>query len=110
MSTCKLYAPNTHVHAPAELANDAAELVNLLREVGVLEHEVVVAEVRDVLKLGDDAQVLQPDVHADARVLTKPVEVSLLSTGALARDAPSSSVAVSNYMYFTYIRYEAYAL
>ena len=99
MSTCKLYAPNTHVHAPAELANDAAELVDLLREVWVLEHEVVVAQVRDVLKLGDYAQVLQTDVHANARVLAKPVEVGLLSTGALARDPPSSSAAVSKYMY-----------
>ena len=67
------------ISRPAEAVDDVAKRLLLIREVGAVQHElVVVVRVRDVTELGDDAQFLQADVDANARVFTVPVEVGLL--------------------------------
>ena len=72
--------------APALVANDAAEMLAVVRRVGAVDVEEVVVVgaaatgrdvMADVVVDGDDADVAQADVDAHAR-LTEPEEVGHL--------------------------------
>ena len=81
------------VHAPAVVADDAAEVLAVVGRVGTVQEVVVIGAaaastgssdlvVRDVVVERDDADVAQADVDADARVRAEPEEVGdLLRVG-----------------------------